>query len=58
MKLHGHFDHSREQYVWPRTPIVNDRPGGQGELGGGLLGGKGPQPGAFVITPFYCVETE
>lgn len=55
VQLHGHFDHSRELYVWPRTPIADDSPQRQG---GGVLGGKGPQPGAFVITPFHCVETE
>lgn len=49
VQLHGFFDHSRELYVWPRTLVAdNDAPRGR----------KGPQPGAYVITPFHCQETE
>ena len=59
VELHGVFDHSRELYVWPR-PLISDDvvpKGGRGRTGG-ALGGKGPQPGAFVITPFHCRETK
>ena len=59
VELHGVFDHSRELYVWPR-PLISDDvvpKGGRGR-GGGAIGGKGPQPGAFVITPFHCKETK
>ena len=63
MRLHGHFDHSKELYIWPRTLISNDRGRGGGRGGGGGggmhgIGGRGPRPGAFVITPFYCQETK
>lgn len=46
VRLHGHFDHSRELWMWPR--MLNSRAGGSG--------GKS-EPGAHIITPFHCEET-
>ena len=42
VQLHGHFDHSKELLMWPRS--LNTESMGRGE------------PGAHVITPFYCEE--
>lgn len=46
VKLHGHFEHSRELYMWPRS--LNTEGTRQ----------KNAEPGAHVITPFYCNETQ
>ena len=51
LTVHGHFDHSREIQMWPRSLLERDpshanRPGG------------GSEPGAQVITPFYCQELQ
>lgn len=43
--MHGHFDHSRELYMWPRT--LNTEGTKQ----------RNTEPGAYVVTPFYCNET-
>ena len=43
--LTGHFDHSRELHMWPRTLYsASDK--------------KNPnsEPGACIVTPFYCRE--
>lgn len=45
--LHGHFDHTRELLMWPRV-----------QLNEGTSGRRNTEPGAFVITPFYCHETK
>ena len=42
--LHGHYDHSKEMYMWPRTLNIE------------TTGGRGSEPGAHVVTPFYCEE--
>lgn len=48
LKLHGHFDHSTELLMWPRTRL---------DKGQAVNIGRGSEPGAFVITRFFCQET-
>ena len=48
LKLHGHFDHSTELLMWPRTRL---------DEGQGVNTRRGSEPGAFVITRFFCQET-
>lgn len=45
----GYFDHEKELHLWPRT-LNTDNVGG----GGGSR--RNTEPGACVITPFYCHE--
>ena len=43
--LTGHFDHTRELYMWPRTLYsANDKKN------------QNTEPGACIITPFFCRE--
>ena len=42
--LHGHFDHSKELLMWPRSLNMEN------------TGQRGSEPGAHVVTPFYCEE--
>ncbi|KAM3911800.1 surfeit locus protein 1 [Leptodactylus fuscus] len=50
VKVRGHFDHSKEIYLKPRTLV---KPGRESQESGGM----GPQEiGAHVITPFYCTD--
>ena len=43
--LTGHFDHSRELHMWPRTLNSTDDRKRQNT-----------EPGACIVTPFYCRE--
>lgn len=43
VQLHGHFDHSKELLMWPRSLNTEST-------------GRGSEPGAHVVTPFYCKE--
>jgi surfeit locus 1 family protein len=43
VQLHGHFDHSKELLMWPRSLNTEST-------------GRGSEPGAHVVTPFYCEE--
>ena len=49
VRLHGYFDHSRELHMWPRTLHS------EGSFSGGF-GKQGSEPGAQVVTAFYCQE--
>ena len=49
--VRGTFDHSRELYVTPRSPIGDDH-GGRGMVS------KQSQIGAQVITPFKLADRE
>ncbi len=42
----GHFDHSKELYVQPRSLNTTSDP----------LSRKSSEPGAHVVTPFFCQE--
>ncbi len=43
--LTGHFDHSRELHMWPRTlNSASDKKQ------------QNTEPGACIVTPFYCRE--
>ena len=44
--LTGHFDHSKELHIWPRTLLTS----------GGPLARRNTEGGACVVTPFYCQE--
>ncbi len=45
VRLHGHFDHSKELHMWPRTLYTGeDTPT------------RGSEPGAYIVTPFFCEE--
>ncbi|KAM4012889.1 surfeit locus protein 1-like [Anomaloglossus baeobatrachus] len=51
IKVSGHFDHSKELYLKPRTLV---KPSKQSQESSGL----GPQEiGAHVITPFLCTDS-
>ncbi|KAK2499365.1 hypothetical protein MC885_007084 [Smutsia gigantea] len=48
VKVRGHFDHSKELYVMPRTMVDPAR--GAGRL-------SSAESGAHVITPFHCTDS-
>ncbi|OCT67086.1 surfeit locus protein 1 [Xenopus laevis] len=51
VKVKGHFDHSKELYILPRTLVDPEREARQaGQLA------SNTQSGAQVITPFYCTD--
>lgn len=45
--LTGQFDHTREIHMWPR-----------GQLSEEYMSKQRSEPGAHIITPFYCNETQ
>ena len=45
--LTGYYDHSRELHMWPR---------GLNSADIGTASRRGSEPGACIITPFYCYE--
>ena len=49
VRLHGHFDHSKELHMWPRALHS------EGVASGGF-GKQGSEPGAQIVTAFYCQE--
>ncbi|XP_056601926.1 surfeit locus protein 1 [Triplophysa dalaica] len=51
VKVHGRFDHSKELYVLPRSPVDPDREAREA----GRISSSG-ESGANVITPFYCTD--
>ncbi|KAI7813343.1 putative protein similar to vertebrate surfeit 1 SURF1, partial [Triplophysa rosa] len=51
VKVHGRFDHSKELYVLPRSPVDPEREAREA----GRISSSG-QSGANVITPFYCTD--
>uniref|UniRef100_A0A672LUM3 SURF1-like protein n=1 Tax=Sinocyclocheilus grahami TaxID=75366 RepID=A0A672LUM3_SINGR len=51
VKVRGHFDHSKELYVLPRSPVDPEREAREA----GRISSSG-QSGANVITPFYCSD--
>ena len=44
--LHGYFDHTKELHMWPRSRYTGETTPTRG----------GPEPGAIVVTPFFCEE--
>lgn len=51
VKVHGRFDHSKELYVLPRSPVDPEREAQEA----GRISSSG-ESGANVITPFYCTD--
>ena len=51
VKVKGQFDHSKELYVLPRSPVENEAEGGN------AMSGRA-QTGANVITPFHIEDRE
>uniref|UniRef100_A0A8C8EBD7 SURF1-like protein n=1 Tax=Otus sunia TaxID=257818 RepID=A0A8C8EBD7_9STRI len=51
VKVRGHFDHSKELYILPRSLVDPER---EARDAGRLT--SHPENGANVITPFYCTE--
>lgn len=51
VKVRGHFDHSKELYVLPRSPVDPEREAREA----GRISSSG-ESGANVITPFYCTD--
>ncbi|XP_077141009.1 surfeit locus protein 1 isoform X1 [Ranitomeya variabilis] len=51
VKVTGHFDHSKELYLRPRTLV---RPSNQSQESSGMAP---PETGAHVITPFLCTDS-
>jgi len=51
VKVRGHFDHSKELYILPRSLVD---PGREAREAGRLT--SHPENGANVVTPFYCTE--
>ncbi|XP_051538898.1 surfeit locus protein 1-like [Myxocyprinus asiaticus] len=51
VKVRGRFDHSKELYVLPRSPVDPDREAREA----GRISSSG-ESGANVITPFYCTD--
>ncbi|KAM6182562.1 surfeit locus protein 1 [Erethizon dorsatum] len=47
VKVRGHFDHSKELYMMPRTMV--DRAREAGRI-------SSTESGAFVVTPFHCTD--
>ncbi|XP_018595995.2 surfeit locus protein 1 isoform X4 [Scleropages formosus] len=51
IKVHGRYDHTKELYVMPRSPVDPEREAREA----GRLSSSG-ETGANVITPFYCTD--
>ncbi|XP_067165240.1 surfeit locus protein 1 isoform X2 [Apteryx mantelli] len=51
VKVRGHFDHSKELYILPRSLVDPER---EAREAGRLT--SNPENGANVITPFYCTD--
>lgn len=51
VKVRGHFDHSKELYVLPRSPVDPEREAREA----GRISSSG-ESGANVITPFICTD--
>lgn len=51
VKVRGHFDHSKELYMMPRTMVD---PAREAREAGRLS--SSPESGAHVITPFHCTD--
>lgn len=51
VKVKGHFDHSKELYMMPRTMVD---PAREAREAGQLS--SAAEIGAYVVTPFHCTE--
>ncbi|XP_029024532.1 surfeit locus protein 1 [Betta splendens] len=51
VRVHGHYDHSKELYVMPRSPVDPEKEAREA----GSLSSSG-ETGANVITPFHCKD--
>ncbi|XP_032089180.1 surfeit locus protein 1 [Thamnophis elegans] len=51
VKVRGHFDHTKELYVIPRTPVDPEK---EARNAGRIM--SNVESGAHVITPFYCTD--
>lgn len=51
VKVRGHYDHSQEMYILPRSPVDPEKEAREA----GQLSSSG-DTGANVITPFYCSD--
>uniref|UniRef100_A0A3B5KMS2 SURF1-like protein n=1 Tax=Xiphophorus couchianus TaxID=32473 RepID=A0A3B5KMS2_9TELE len=51
VKVHGHYDHSQELYIMPRSPVNPEKEAREA----GSLSSSG-EIGANVITPFHCSD--
>lgn len=51
VKVRGHFDHSRELYMMPRTMVD---PAREAREAGRIS--SSTESGAYVVTPFHCTD--
>ncbi|KAL7980928.1 hypothetical protein Chor_002082 [Crotalus horridus] len=51
VKVRGHFDHTKELYVLPRSPVDAEK---EARNAGRIM--SNVESGAHVITPFYCTD--
>lgn len=51
VKVRGHYDHSQEMYILPRSPVDPEKEAREA----GQLSSSG-DTGANVVTPFYCSD--
>ncbi|XP_070811853.1 surfeit locus protein 1 isoform X3 [Pituophis catenifer annectens] len=51
VKVRGHFDHTKELYVLPRSPVDPEK---EARNAGRIM--SNVESGAHVITPFYCTD--
>ncbi|XP_057576338.1 surfeit locus protein 1 isoform X2 [Hippopotamus amphibius kiboko] len=51
VKVRGHFDHSKELHMMPRTMVD---PAREAREAGRLS--SAPESGAYVVTPFHCTD--
>lgn len=51
VKVRGHYDHSQELYIMPRSPVDPEKEAREA----GSLSSSG-EIGANVITPFHCSD--
>ncbi|KAM3825495.1 surfeit locus protein 1 isoform 2-T2 [Vipera latastei] len=51
VKVRGHFNHSKELYVLPRSPVDAEK---EARNAGRIM--SNVESGAHVITPFYCTD--
>lgn len=51
VKVRGHFDHSKELYMMPRTKVDPAREARDaGQISSSM------ESGAYVVTPFHCSD--
>lgn len=51
VSVKGHFDHSQEMFISPRSLLTKE------DRGGSLISVGRPAPGCWVVTPFTLSDT-